>query len=165
MKPLASLFISLVAGEAGTIVKHIRGAAIACGLALIAALMGVSFLLLAAYLWAADRFGPINAALGFGAGFLVLAGVVFLAYRLSAKRRARRRAERRKNDLTAFAIAAGIAALPELLRSKEGLATLLGPLAALLAYAAYRENFPSESKPDDTDESTGDPSQGGSGQS
>ncbi len=143
--PLASLLISLVTGEAGTVARNIRGAAIAYGIALLAALAGVSFLLLAAYLWAAARFGAINAALGFGAGFLVLAGIVVLIYRLTAKKRARRRAERRKSDFTALAIAASIAALPELLRSKEGLGALLGPLAAFLAYAVYRENSP---KPD-----------------
>lgn len=154
MKPLASLLLGLVTGEAGTMARHIRGAAIAYGSALVAALAGVIFLLLAAYLWVAQRFGSINAALGFGAGFLVMAGVILLAYRVTAKRRAKRRAERRKSDLTALAIAAGIAALPELLRSKEGLGALLGPLAAFLAYAAYRENSPS--KPDDDGEGGGD---------
>ena len=153
MKPLASLLVSLVTGEAGTVAKHVRGAALAYGAAVITALAGVGFLLLAAYLWAAGRFGPINAALGFGGGFLVIAGVILLAYRLTAKRRARRRAERRKSDLTALAIAAGIAALPELLRSKEGRGALLGPLAALLAYAVYRENSPP--KPDDGDSKPG----------
>jgi len=143
--PLASLLISLVTGEAGTVARNIRGAAIAYGIALLAALIGASFLLLAAYLWAAARFGAINTALAFGAVFLVFAGIVVLVYRLTAKKRARRRAERRKSDLTALAIAAGIAALPELLRSKEGLGALLGPLAAFLAYAVYREN---STKPD-----------------
>lgn len=152
MKPLASLLISLVTGEAGTAARHIRGAAIAYGLTLLAALTGVSFLLLAAYLWAATRFGAINAALGFGAGFLVLAGIVLLVYRVTARKRARRRAERRKSDLTALAIAAGFAALPELLRSKNGLSVLLGPLAAFLAYAVYREN----SGEPDTSEGVGD---------
>ncbi|PLP59831.1 hypothetical protein CYK37_06485 [Mesorhizobium loti] len=153
MKPLASLLISLVTGEAGTLAKHLRGAAIAYGMAVIAVLAGVSFLLLAAYLWAAERFGPIAAALGFGTGFLLLAGIVLLIYRMTAKRRARRRAERRKSDLTALAIAAAIATLPELLRGKEGLGALLGPLAAVLAYAVYRENSP---KPDDAGEGAGE---------
>lgn len=148
MKPLASLLISLVTGEAGIVARHIRGAAIAYGTALVAALVGAVFLLLAAYLSLAERFGPINAALGLGAGFLALAGAVLLTYRLTAKRRRRRR----KNDLTALAIAAGVAALPELLRSKEGIGALLGPLAAFLAYAVYRENSP---KPDDAGDGAG----------
>lgn len=152
MKPLASLLISLVTGEAGIVARHIRGAAIAYGTALVAALVGAVFLLLAAYLSLAERFGPINAALGLGAGFLALAGAVLLTYRLTAKRRRRRRVERRKNDLTALAIAAGVAALPELLRSKEGIGALLGPLAAFLAYAVYRENSP---KPDDAGDGAG----------
>ena len=153
MKPLVSLLISLVTGEAGIVARHVRSATIAYGAALIAALTGVSFFLLAAYLWLAERFGPINAALGFGAGFLVLAGIVLLTYRLTAKRRRRRRAERRKSDLAALAIAAGVASLPELLRSKEGIGALLGPLAAFLAYAIYRENSP---KPDDAGDGAGD---------
>ena len=68
MGSLASLLVSFVTGEAGTIAKQVRGAAIAYGLALLGALVGMCFLVLAAYLWAARRFGSIEAALGFGIG-------------------------------------------------------------------------------------------------
>ena len=147
MGSLASLLVSFVTGEAGTIARQVRGALIAYGLALLGALIGMCFLVLAAYLWAARRFGSIEAALGFGIGFVVIAAVIFTSYRLMEKKRARRRARRRKSDFTALALAAGVAALPELLRSKQGIGALLGPLAALFAFAVYRENFPS--KPDD----------------
>lgn len=154
MGSLTSLLVSFLTGEAGTLAKQLRGAAIAYGLALLGALVGLCFLLLAAYLWAAERFGPIQAALGFGVGFLALASVVLISYRLMGRKRARRRAARRKSDLTALAIASSIAALPGLLRSKEGIGALLGPIAALFAYAVYRENFPP--KPDDPAEGAGD---------
>lgn len=154
MGPLASLLVSFVTGEAGTIAKQVRSAAIAYGLALLGALVGIFFLVLAAYLWAARRFGSIEAALGFGIGFVVLAGVILTSYRFMEKKRARRRARRRKSDFSALAIAAGVAALPELLRSKRGLGALLGPLAALFAFAVYRENFPS--KPNDPAGGVGD---------
>lgn len=124
--------------------RQVRGAAIAYGLALLAALFGFCFLLAAAYLWIARRFGAIEASLGFGVGFLLVAGVTAISYRLAAKSRSRRRAEKRRVDIAALGIAAGLTALPGLLRSREGVGALLGPLAALFAYALYRENFPAD---------------------
>lgn len=124
--------------------KQVRGAAIAYGLAIVAALFGFCFLLAAAYLWAAERYGAIQASLGFGVGFLIVAGLTVISYRLAARGRSRRRAEKRRTDIAALGIAAGLAALPGLLRSREGVGALVGPLAALFAYALYRENFPAD---------------------
>ncbi len=72
--------------------------------------------------------------------FLVLAGLLVLIHQLSAKARARRRAARRNADLKALGLTAALAVLPSLLKSKAGMGALLGPAAALVAYAIYREN-------------------------
>ncbi|MER9135399.1 hypothetical protein NKI20_03685 [Mesorhizobium sp. M0830] len=149
MGMLASLISGLASGEAVAAVRRARTAAIVYGLALTAALCGLGFLVGAAYIWAATRYGSLAAALGFGAAFLVLAGLILLIYQLSAGSRARRRAQRRNADMKAVGIAAALAVLPTLLKGKGGLGVILGPAVALAAYAIYRENV----KPDDPDES------------
>ena len=78
--------------------------------------------------------------MGFSVGFIVLALLILLVHRLTAGSRASRAAERRKSDLTAMGVAAALAALPGLMRSRAGLGTLLAPALAVVAYAIYREN-------------------------
>ncbi|MER9437663.1 hypothetical protein [Mesorhizobium sp. M0618] len=149
MGMLATLISGLASGETVAAIYRARTAAIVYVIALAAALCGLGFLVGAAYIWTAMRYGPLAAALGFGVGFLVLAGVVLLVYRISAGSRARRRARRRNADMKAIGITAALAVLPSLLKGKGGLGVILGPAVALAAYAIYRENV----KSDDPDES------------
>ncbi|AZO45731.1 MULTISPECIES: hypothetical protein [Mesorhizobium] len=151
MGMLASLISGLASGETVAAMRRARTAAIVYGLALSAALCGLGFLVGAAYIWSAMRYGSLAAALGFGVGFLVLAGLILLIYQISAGSRARRRAQRRNADMKAIGITAALAVLPTLLKGKGGLGVILGPAVALAAYAIYRENV----KPgaDDGDES------------
>lgn len=146
---LATLISGLASGETVAAIYRARTAAIVYVIAMAAALCGLGFLVGAAYIWTAMRYGPLAAALGFGVGFLVLAGVVLLVYRISAGSRARRRAQRRNADMKAIGITAALAVLPSLLKGKGGLGVILGPAVALAAYAIYRENV----KSDDPDES------------
>lgn len=147
---LASLISGLASGEIVAAVHRARTAAIVYMLAALAALCGLGFLVGAAYVWVAGRYGPMAACIGFGVGFLVIAGVILLIHRLSAGARARRRAQLRNADIKAAGIAAAFAALPLLLRGKGGLGTILGPAIALAAYAIYRENMkPGADDPDD----------------
>ncbi|MFB9981661.1 hypothetical protein ACFSQQ_28370 [Mesorhizobium kowhaii] len=148
MGMLASLISGLASGETVAAMRRARTAAIVYGLAISAALCGLGFLVAAAYIWTATRYGSLAAALGFGAGFLVLAGLILLIYQISAGARARRRAQRRNADMKAIGIAAALAVLPALLKGKGGLGVILGPAVALAAYAIYRENV----KSDDSDE-------------
>ncbi|TJV51692.1 MAG: hypothetical protein E5X82_32045, partial [Mesorhizobium sp.] len=103
-------------------------------------------------IWVAGHYGPIAACLGFGVGFLVIAGLLLLIHQLSAGARARRRARRRHADMKAVGITAALAALPALLKGRGGLGTILGPAIALAAYAIYREN----TKPDADDPDAGE---------
>ncbi|ESW66086.1 hypothetical protein X769_23510 [Mesorhizobium sp. LSJC268A00] len=147
MGMLAPLISALASGEAIAAMRRARTAAIVYGLAAVAALCGLGFLLGAAYIWAADRYGSMAACLGFAAGFLVLAGLIVLIHQLAAGTRARRRARRRNADLKALGITAALAVLPALLKGKGGKGVILGPMIALAAYAIYRENV----KPDPGD--------------
>jgi predicted membrane channel-forming protein YqfA (hemolysin III family) len=150
MAMLASLISGLASGEIVAAVHRARTAAIVYMLAAIAALCGLVFLVGAAYVWVAGRYGPMAACIGFGVGFLVIAGVIVLIHRLSAGARARRRPQLRNADIKVAGIAAAFAVLPLLLKGKGGLGTILGPAIALAAYAIYRENMkPGANVPDD----------------
>lgn len=126
--------------------------AILYGLAGVFALCGIGFLLGAAYIWLAERYGPLATSLGFGIGFLVLAGLILVIHKLTAGMRARRRARRRKADMTAVGVTAALALLPALAKSKGGMGALLAPAVALVAYAIYRENV----KPGSQDKDPGE---------
>lgn len=140
MATLASLLSALASGEAASAVRRARAAFIVYALAGLAALCGVGFLIGAGYIWASTRYGSLMAALGFGVGFLIVAGLMVLIHQLSARARKRRQAARRNADLKALGLTAALAVLPSLLKSKAGVGALLGPAAALVAYAIYREN-------------------------
>jgi undecaprenyl pyrophosphate phosphatase UppP len=143
---LASLIASLASGETVVAIRRARRAAIVYLLAGAAGLIGLGFLIGALYIWLAERYGRVETALGFGIGFIVLALLILLIHRLTAGSRAKRAAERRKSDLTAMGVAAALAVLPGLMRSRAGLGTLIAPALAVVAYAIYREN--SKPKPD-----------------
>ena len=144
---LASLLSGFASGETVAAIRRARTAAIIYAIAALAAFCGLGFLVGAAYIWAAARYGSFAAALGFGVGFLVIAGLVLLVHRLTSGARARRESRRRSADMKALGITAALAVLPTLLKGKGGLGVLLGPAVALAAYAIYRENV----KPDDPD--------------
>jgi len=157
---LASLLSGFASGETMAAVRRARTAAIVYALAALAALCGLGFLVGAAYIWAAARYGSLAAALGFGVGFLVVAGLVLLIHRLMSGARARREAKRRKTDMKAIGVTAALALLPTLLtkgglKGKGGLGVILAPAVALAAYAIYRENAkPDADHPDDGGEGT-----------
>ena len=150
MGMLASLLSGFASGETVAALRRARTAAIVYTLAGIAGLCGLGFLIGAAYIWVALRYGSLATALSFGAGFLVLAGLILLIYQIFSGSRARRRARRRNADMKAIGITAALAVLPTLLKGKGGLGVILGPAVALAAYAIYRENVKSDD-PDDGD--------------
>lgn len=149
MGMLTSLIAGLASGETVAALRRAKTAAIVYVVAAVIAAIGAGFLLAAAFIWSERRYGALESALGLGGGFLVLSGLVLLVYRLTAGRRARRQAKRRKADLTALGVTAAAALLPTLARARPGPGLVLGPLAALAAYAIYRENT---RPPDDGDD-------------
>ncbi|TPJ18697.1 hypothetical protein FJW04_05080 [Mesorhizobium sp. B2-7-3] len=149
---LASLLSGFASGETVAAIRRARTAAIVYMLAALAVFCGIGFLVGAAYIWASARYGSLAAALSFGVGFLVIAGLVLLTHRLMSGTRMRREARRRKTDMKAIGITAALAVLPALLKGglkgglkgKGGLGIILGPAVALAAYAIYRENVKSD---------------------
>jgi hypothetical protein len=140
MGALGSLIAGLASGETAAIVRRARWAALVYAVAGLAGLCGIGFLIGACYIWTSRHYGSLHAAFGFGIGFLALAGLVVLIFRLSARLRARKRAKQRRSDMTAIGVTAALAVLPSLLRGKRGIGLLVAPAVALAAYAIYREN-------------------------
>lgn len=136
---LGSLIAAFISGEAVSAARRAKAAAIAYILVAIFGAIGVGFLIGAGYIAAARRFGDVEAALAFGAGFIAVALVILLVRALTGSRRARQR-ERRQIDIAKILGAATVTAIPLLLRSRAGAGVLLGPLLGLVAYAIYREN-------------------------
>lgn len=140
MQSLIALVTAIASGEATDAMSRARRAAIVYLIAGLLGLFGVMFLLVAAFIATAQRIGALDAALWFGGGFLAAAIVIFVIYRIVAAIRARRVAERRKNEVKSVMGAAAIALLPTLLASRGGGIALLGPALGLLGLAVYREN-------------------------
>lgn len=142
---LGPLITGVVTGEAAIALKRAKAAAGAYAIAGVLVLVGVAFLLVAGFVAAAERIGPLRAALALGAGFLA-AGVLFvLLHRAGAARQARRDAERRAREAATIASATAATLMPALLGSRHKLA-LLGLAGATAAgYAIFRENQPRRS--------------------
>jgi ABC-type dipeptide/oligopeptide/nickel transport system permease subunit len=148
---LASLIAGLATGETMAALRRTKRALISYALAGLLALAGFLYLLAALTIWAADRYGAVEATLVIGAVFLVAALLVVLVHGMTRRARAKIAARQRSRDFTKAAIAAGIAAAPVLLKGRAGLASLLVPAVAAIAYAIYRENS-SRPSSDDTSE-------------
>ena len=148
---LASLIGSIASGEALLALRRAKTTAIVYAIVGLLALVGVIFLLIAGYLFAASRFGPIEAALGFGGGFLLLGIVVLIVYNGSLRARQRRRAERRTGEISTVAGASALALLPMLANRRAGLPMLLAPLLGFVGYKIYQENATRRPRFDDDD--------------
>ena len=146
-----SLIAGFASGEAMAAIRRLRRAAVYYTIAGILGFFGVVFLLVAAFIWAARRYGAIEAALGFGIGFVVLAGITLAIHMITARVRMRRAARQRNSDMAKVAVAASLAVLPSLLRGKVGVAALIVPAVAALAYGIYRENSGGELPDEDLD--------------
>lgn len=146
---LAALLGSLASGEIALTVRRAKLAIIYYVIIIALLLCGVGFLVGAGYIYAADRYGNLYAALGFGGCFILLAVIVWAIFKLSAPRREKRRAAIRKSEISALAAASGIAVASNLLRSRAGLGILVTPLVGYLAYQIIKENSPKSRSEDE----------------
>ena len=137
---LGSLIASLAAGETANMVGRAKRAAIAYSVAVLFILFGVFFALIAAYVWAAGRWGPIVAALIFAGTFVALAIITIVFQSITAKQQARRAARQRSVDAKALATTAAVAALPALLANPRSAAALAVPVLGVIGYLIYQEN-------------------------
>ncbi len=139
---LGPLIASVVSGEATATVARARRALVVYAAAGVLLLCGAGFLLVAAFLAVADEIGSIPAALWFGGGFVLVALILILSHRVSARVRAKHTARRRQTEMRAVASTAAIALLPTLLASRGRTLALLVPALAGLGWAVWRENAP-----------------------
>ena len=136
---LATLITSVISGEAiHSLNRAKRGIAIYL-IAGLLSLAGLGFLIGAAFIALARRIGHIEAALAFGVAFFLIAMLLILIHRVSARRTQKEAAERRKAEVKTLAGATAIALLPTLL-SRGGLRLLALPALGTAALAIYREN-------------------------
>lgn len=147
MQALLALLGSIATGEAADAVGRAKRAAIAyaiCGLLLA---IGLFFLLIAAFLALAYEIGALKAALWFGGGFVVVAILILVIFRIVTRMRARRIAERRQTELRSVVSTAAIALVPAMLASRTGSIALLAPIAATLGYGVWKENARRKRRP------------------
>lgn len=131
------LIASVVSAQAAATAGRVRNSAIAYAAAVAFAASGVGFLVAAGYIATARRIGDLEACLVFGAGLLVLSGLVVAVQRLTSRMRARRAGARRRRELDEIAAAATAG----LFGSKGGVAAGLAvSLLTGLALGLYREN-------------------------
>lgn len=144
---LQSLLAAVVSGEALASARRLKLAIILYSIVSLLVLIGTGFLVIAGYLYAASRYGSVEAALGFGAGFLFLGLVILLVFKITAAARARRAARQRKSELSTIAAATALAILPALLSRKSSLGLALAPILAAVGYQIMRENCPKRTPP------------------
>lgn len=140
MQVLLSLIGSIATGEATDALARARRAAATYLLAAILLVLGLVFLLIAAFIASARKIGALEASLWFGGGFLVVGLLIVLIHRLASKARARRIARKRQSEIKSVVSAAAVALVPALLASRTGSLAILAPLAATLGYGVWKEN-------------------------
>lgn len=137
---LAALLGGLASGETKLALRRAKLAVMVYALAAVFLLCGAGFLIGAAYIYAAARYGSFETSLGFGGGFVLLALLVLLIFKLSAPRRARRAAAFRSSEISALMAASGVAIASNLVRSRAGIGLLATPLVGYIAYRIIKEN-------------------------
>ncbi|QDY99815.1 hypothetical protein FQ775_05180 [Nitratireductor mangrovi] len=152
---LRSLVEMLAGLDAQRAARRFRRAVIDFAFAGAALVLGLGFLVAAAFLFVVERYGPLYTTTGFGIGFIVLAGLILIVHRMIVGIQARRRAEeKRAEQVKSFATTAALAALPAIVRSSGVVGQVVIPLVAIAAYAIYRENVDSDedldTDPDET---------------
>ena len=145
------MIAGLATGETVAVLRRAQRKAIAFALAGALVAIGAVFFLLAGFVQVARHVGIVEAALWFGAGFVVVGLVIILVHKVSERLRRETFRRQRNRDFTKAAIAAGIALAPALLRGRLGAVALVAPAVAAVAYAIYRENAggPDGSEPGD----------------
>lgn len=144
---LATLIANIASGEAVLALRRAKVAFIVYALCAFLALIGLIFLLVGAYLYAAAHFGPIDAAAAFGGGFIGLGLVILIVFKLTTRARRRKAIDRRKGELATVAVATALALLPTLANRKSAGAVLIAPLLGVLGYRIYKENSRGPKRP------------------
>lgn len=118
LKLLTPLLTSLAAGEVGLAVSRAKRSAIFMTVIAILAAIGAIFLLLAAYIVLAERYGEMHSALILAGCAFGLAIIIYIIMKIADATARKRQRERAKIDTSALLTIAALAAAPAVLRSR-----------------------------------------------
>ncbi len=129
LKLLTPLLTSVAAGEIGLAINRAKRNAIFLGVIAVLATIGVIFLLVAAYITLAERYGEMHASLTLAGSAFGLAIIAYITMKIVEGVERKRQRERAKIDTSAILTLAALAAAPVVLRSRA-LMMLAIPIAA-----------------------------------
>ncbi|QND51022.1 hypothetical protein HB779_03295 [Phyllobacterium sp. 628] len=129
LKLLAPLLTSVASGEFGSAIGRAKRRAVFLVLIGIVSAIGLIFLLLAAYIALAERFGNLHAALILAGGAFAIALLAYIVMKISEMIVRKRERQRSKIDTSALLTIAALAAAPTVLKSR-GLLMLAVPIVA-----------------------------------
>jgi hypothetical protein len=129
LKLLAPLLTSVAAGEVGLVINRLKRNAVFVGVITVLAAIGVIFLVVAAYIALAERYGAMQASLFLAGIAFGLAIIVYIIMKIVERAARNRQHERAKVDTSALLTVAALAAAPIVLRSRA-LMMLAIPIAA-----------------------------------
>jgi chromate transport protein ChrA len=129
LKLLAPLLTSVAAGEVGLVINRLKRSAVFAGIIAVLAIIGVIFLVVAAYIALAERYGEMHASLILAGSAFGLAIITYIVMNIVERAARNRQRERTKVDTSALLTVAALAAAPVVLRSRA-LMMLAVPLVA-----------------------------------
>ncbi|MBP0614380.1 hypothetical protein [Jiella mangrovi] len=133
------LVAKLVTGEAGVYIARLRKLVILYIVMAVFALLMVTYLISALYIWVASIYGPLATSLFFAGGFLVLIILTWIAT-IIVRRPARKRADDRlQRDIASIAGVAALSNAPLLFQSaRRNKKLLFVPVAGAVGWAVWR---------------------------
>jgi len=135
-----TLLASVVSGEALIAIRRLRSAVVIYVLATLLILVGLGFLTGTAYIALFEEVGSFYASLYFGIGFVALAVVLLIIFRIVSAMRVRTARRRKSTEARALVSAAAIAAIPALLSARRGGRGLIATaVAGAVTYFIYQE--------------------------
>lgn len=149
LKLLTPLLTSLAAGEVGLAVGRAKRSAIFMTVIALLALIGLIFLLVAAYVSLTERYGEIYSALILAGCALGLAILAYVIMKISDSIARKQQRERAKVDASTVLTIAALAAAPAVLRSRVLLMLAIPAVAfgGLSLLTGKKKRRPSERPP------------------
>lgn len=136
---LGPLIAKLLTGEAGIFIARMKRIAMLYAFMGVAALFLVIFLLIAAWLWAAQSVGALAAALYFALGFLVVIILLYVGVLIAGRAPKERASDRLQRDVASIAGVAAMTNIPLILRSvRRRKALIVLPVAGMAVWAGLR---------------------------
>ena len=140
---------SVAAGEVGLAINRLKRNAMFLGVIAALATIGLIFLLVAAYIALAERYGEMHASLTLAGSAFGLALIAYIIMKMVERAARKRQSERAKVDTSALLTIAALAAAPVVLRSRA-LMMLAVPIVAFGGLSLLTKTKPKRRSPKDT---------------